>query len=192
MADDEVDQDEQGSGRESHRERTARMRVVSAMALELVGLGASDLGHVPLSPELAEAVRDGARFTKNARARQLRRIAGLLRMTDAAPIAEALQELRTGRGVRSKREQGYERWRTNLLGGGDPAMTAFVAAHPHADVQALRTHVRNATRDPASPRGKAAARELLRAIRALGETLEQTPSEVSADEEPSGEEPADD
>lgn len=184
MAQDDLDGDEdEGSGRESSRERSARMRALSAMALTLVGLGASELVHVPLSPELAEAVRDGQRFTKNARARQLRRIAGLLRVADTAPIAEALRELETGRGARSKREQAYERWRTSLLGGGDPAMTAFVAAHPHADVQALRTLVRNASRDPASPRGKAASRDPLRMVRQLGERASPMPASEGADDD---------
>lgn len=191
MAQDDLDgdEDDEGSGRESSRERSARMRAFSAMALVLVNMGASELVHVPLSPELAEAVRDGQRFTKNARARQLRRIAGLLRMTDTAPITDALRELETGRGARSKREQAYERWRTSLLGGGDPAMTAFVAAHPHADVQALRQLVRNASRDPASPRGKAAARDLLRMVRALGESatpVAATPDDADDADAPDG------
>ena len=41
-------------------------------------------------------------------------------------------------------------------------------------MQALRQHVRNATKAPESPRGKGASRELLRAIRALGETAAGT------------------
>lgn len=181
VADDEPE--EEGTGRESHRERSARMRVLSRMAITLIGLGTSELGRIPMSPDLAEAVREGQRFTKNARARQLRRIAGFLRQSEVEPIAEALRELETGRGARSKREQAYERWRNSLLEGGDPAMTSFVAAHPGADVQVLRQHVRNATKDPASPRGKAAARELLRAIRTLGESVSETPEVTATSDE---------
>jgi ribosome-associated protein len=109
-------------------------------------------------------------------------------MADTGPIADALHELETGRGARSKREQAYERWRTSLLGGGDPAMTAFVAAHPHADVQALRTLVRNASRDPASPRGKAASRDLLRMVRSLGESASPVRARAS-DDDPSDDTP---
>jgi ribosome-associated protein len=168
------DDDDLGSARESSRERSARMREIAAIANKLVKLQPAQLANVPLSEELAEAVADGQRFTKNALARQLRRIAGLLRATELAPIEAALREIETGRGVRSRREQTYEHWRTRLLEGGDAELTAFVAAHPGADVQVLRQHVRNATKAPESPRGKGAARELLRAIRALGEAATST------------------
>jgi len=157
--------------RESHREKTARMRDIAALARALIKLGTAQLANVPMSEDLAQAVADCQRFTKNARARQLRRIGALLRASELAPIEAAMHEIETGRGVRSRREQTYEHWRARLLEGGDAAMTAFVAAHPGADVQALRQHVRNAIKAPESPRGKGAARELLRGIRAVGETV---------------------
>jgi len=168
-ADEDDDDHDVEPARESSRERSARMRDIAAMVNALVKLQPAQLETVPLSEELAEAVADGQRFTKNARARQLRRIAGLLRATELAPIEAALREIETGRGVRSRREQTYEHWRMRLLEGGDAELTAFVAAHPGADAQVLRQHVRNATKDPESPRGKGASRELLRAIRAIGD-----------------------
>jgi ribosome-associated protein len=179
------DDAEPESTRESYREKSARMRDIAALAHALIKLVPAQLANVPLSEELAQAVVDCQRFTKNARARQLRRIGALLRMSELAPIEAAMHEIETGRGVRSRREQTYEHWRARLLEGGDAAMTAFVAAHPGADVQALRQHVRNATKAPESPRGKGAARELLRAIRALGETAAGTsvPDEDVADDD---------
>lgn len=180
---DEPDDDDASGSRESSRERSARMRAVAAIANALVKLGPSQLATVPLDEDLAFAVTECQRFTKNARARQLRRIGGLLRLVDTAPIEAALQEIATGRGARSKREQSYEHWRTRLLEGGDAAMTAFVAAHPGADVQVLRQHVRNAVRGAETPRGKAAARDLLRAIRALGETAAGGTTDGERDEE---------
>lgn len=166
---DDVDGEPEGEARESHRERTIRMRAISHLALTLVKLIPSQLARMELPEDLAVAVAECQRFTKNARARQLRRIGGILRSLDTVPIEAALRELETGRGERSKREQSYEQTRTRLLEGGDPAMTAYVAANPGADVQSLRQLVRNATRDPASPRGKGASRDLLRMIRQLGE-----------------------
>lgn len=148
------------------------MRAIALLANRLVGLKPGVLAAVPLPPELDEAVRACQGFTKNARARQLRRIGSLLRSTELAPIEAAMREIETGRGERSRREQSYEHWRVRLLKEGDSAMTAFVRAHPGADVQALRQHVRVAVREPESPRGKGAARELLRAIRMLGEAVQ--------------------
>lgn len=165
----EQGEDAEAPARESHRERSARMRHVARLAHTLVGTKPSMLATMSLPPEIAEAVLACQGFTKNARARQLRRIAGLLRAAELAPIEAAVREAETGRGERSRREQGYEHWRTRLLEGGAPAMTAFVAAHPGADVQVLRQRVRAALAAPESPRGKGAARELLRIIRALGE-----------------------
>jgi ribosome-associated protein len=161
--------EDEGLGRESHRERTIRMRAIAALANTLVGMKPPQLAAVGLPEEIAEAVVACRGFKKNARARQLRRIGGLLRAADLAPIEAGVREAQTGKGERSRREQSYEIWRTQLLTGGGAAMTAFVTAHPSADVQALRQRVRTATREPESPRGKGAARELLRMIRDLGE-----------------------
>ena len=169
MAEHDDPEEPGDSSRASHRETSARMRAIALLANRLVGLKPGVLASVPLTPELDEAVRACQGFTKNARARQLRRIGSLLRATDLAPIEAAMREIETGRGERSRHEQSYEHWHVRLLKEGDPAMTAFVRAHPSADVQALRQHVRMAVREPESPRGKGAARELLRAIRALGE-----------------------
>ncbi|MFO0631818.1 MAG: ribosome biogenesis factor YjgA [Nannocystaceae bacterium] len=163
------DDDDDARRRPSHRETAARMKAIALLARALVGLDRSALAHVPLPEAVAAEVVFCQSLRKNALARQLRRIAGLLRGIELAPIEAAMHELETGRGERSRREQVYEHWRTRLLTEGDGAMTAFVAAFPDADVQGLRQRVRLATREPQSARGKGASRELLRAIRALGE-----------------------
>jgi ribosome-associated protein len=185
VADDDGEpQDDDGEGaRESYREKTVRMRAVAALARALVGMNAAQLATIPLEPDLREAVVACQSFRKNALARQLRRIGSLLRSVELEPIERAVAEVQSGRGERSRREQSYEHARTRLLQGGDAAMTAFVAAHPGADVQALRQHVRTALRDPESDRGKRASRELLRAIRALGDAARETPAEPSTGED---------
>lgn len=189
---DSPEGEDEGLGRESHRERTIRMRAIAALANTLVGMKPPQLAAVGLPEEIAEAVVACQGFKKNARARQLRRIGGLLRAADLAPIEAGVREAQTGKGERSRREQTYEIWRTQLLTGGGPAMTAFVAAHPGADVQALRQRVRMATREPESPRGKGAARELLRMIRVLGEATlaaKLTATEASTDEPDADDDP---
>ena len=185
--------EDEGLGRESHRERTIRMRAIAALANTLVGMKPPQLAAVGLPEEIAEAVVACQGFKKNARARQLRRIGGLLRAADLAPIEAGVREAQTGKGERSRREQTYEIWRTQLLTGGGAAMTAFVTAHPGADVQALRQRVRMATREPESPRGKGAARELLRMIRVLGEATlaAKLAGAASSADEPDADEPDD-
>lgn len=168
--DDDDDALEEG-GRESNRSKAARMKVIADLVKALVEMKPAQLDKMPLPDDVMDEVRACQGFTKNARARQLRRIGSLLRTIDTDPIAAAVRELETGRGERSRREQSYERWRARLLAEGDPALAAFLREQPQADAQALRTLVRVAAREPETARGKRASRELLRAIRALGEAV---------------------
>lgn len=158
-----------GAEQETRTQRAARMKRLAAIAQTLVGLKPTELAILPLPAEISEAVVACRGFTKNAHARQLRRIAGLLRTIDMEPVVAALREQQTGRGERSRREKEHERWRARLLEEGPEAMTAFVAQHPGVDVQGLRQRVRAALAKPESVRAKGAARELLRMIRAASE-----------------------
>ena len=169
MIDD--DDEPEDRGRESNRSKAARMKLVETLARALVDMQPVQLAKVPLPEDLREAVVACQGFTRNARARQLRRIGGLLRAVDTEPIAAAVREVQTGRGERSRREQSYEHWRTRLVQGGDSALTELVRAYPNADAQVLRNYVRAVVKAPESPRGKRASRELLRAIRTLGEAV---------------------
>ncbi len=167
---DDDDNDAVGEGgRESNRSKAARMKVIADLVRAVVDMKPAQLDRVPLPADVLEAVRACQGFTKNARARQLRRIGGLLRAIDIEPIAAAVREFQTGRGERSCREQSFEHWRMRLLQDGDGALAEFVRAFPSADAQVLRTLVRVAVREPETARGKRSSRELLRAIRALGE-----------------------
>lgn len=183
MVDDDEEPEE--SGRESHRSKAARMKVIETLVRALVDMQPSQLAHVPLPEDIREAVVACQGFTRNARARQLRRIGALLRSVDAEPIAAAVREVQTGRGERSRREQSYEHWRTRLVQGGDGALTEFVRAFPAADAQVLRNYVRVVVKEPESPRGKRASRELFRAVRALGEAAigEATTGEAAPGED---------
>jgi ribosome-associated protein len=127
----------------------------------------------PFDASLREAIADAQRFVKNARVRQIRRVAQLLR--EACPIEE-LHAALAGRTVEARakqeREQLSEAWRARLLEQGDAALTELMAAHPSADRQRLRQLIRQASRTPPDARSKRASTSLLRAVRAL---LEATP-----------------
>ncbi|HWB74571.1 MAG TPA: ribosome biogenesis factor YjgA [Nannocystaceae bacterium] len=178
MVDDEDEPED--SGRESNRSKAARMKVIETMVRAMVDMQPAVLATLPLPEDIHEAVVACQGFTRNARARQLRRIGALLRTVDNAPIAAAIREVQTGRGERSRREQSYEHWRTRLLQGGDAALTELVRTYPDADAQVLRNYVRVAAKEPESPRGKRASRELFRAIRALGEAAANAPTDEDA------------
>jgi ribosome-associated protein len=169
VAEDGVPDDEGGSDRVSYRERSEQANAIAELALLLVGMKPAQLAAMPLSPELAGAVEQCQAFRKNARARQLRLIAKLLRQVDHEELRRAVTQVVQRKGARSKREKVYETWRERLLTEGDPALGEFLECHRDADAQRLRQLVRVAGRDPASGKGKHAARELFRMIRDLGE-----------------------
>ena len=126
----------------------------------------------PFDAPLREAILDSQRFLKNARSRQIRRVAQLMREA-GAPIEE-LREALQGRTreikAKEERERLSEVWRTRLLERGDAALSEFVAAYPSADRQRLRQLIRQAGRTPPDPRSKRAATSLIRAVRALLES----------------------
>jgi ribosome-associated protein len=125
----------------------------------------------PFDDQLRQAIVDSQRFLKNARSRQIRRVAQLMR--EAGPIEE-LREALQGRTreikAKEERERLSEVWRARLLERGDAALSEFVAAYPSADRQRLRQLIRQAGRVPPDPRSKRAATSLIRAVRALLES----------------------
>jgi ribosome-associated protein len=130
----------------------------------------------PFDATLREAIADAQRFVKNARVRQIRRVAQLLR--EVGPIAELHAALagRTAEArAKQEREQLSEVWRARLLEQGDAALNELMAAHPSADRQHLRQLIRQASRTPPDARSKRASTSLLRAVRAL---LEATPEPI--------------
>lgn len=125
----------------------------------------------PFDERLREAILDSQRFVKNARSRQIRLVAQLMR--EAAPIEE-LREALQGRTreikAKEERERLSEVWRARLLERRDAALAELVLAYPSADRQRLRQLIRQASRTPPDPRSKRAATELIRAVRTLLES----------------------
>lgn len=129
----------------------------------------------PFDDVLRQAITDVQRMVKSARARQVRKVAQLLR--GAGPIEE-LREAIEGRtpGIAEKqaREQATEAWRARLLEQADVALTQFVEAYPAADRQHLRQLVRQSSRTPPDARSKRAATTLFRAVNAILKNAEES------------------
>ena len=127
------------------------------------------LPNPPFDETLRKAVADAQRFEKNARSRQIRRVAQLLRELDGA--FSDLQDALEGRTPAQRAQQALERrcedWRTRLIGDGDPALAEFCDAHPGGDRQRIRQLARQARRTPPDARSKRAATALIREIRPL-------------------------
>ena len=91
-------------------------------------------------------------------------IGKLMRSIDPEPVRAALDEVQGHAATARARHRRVEQWRDRLL-GDDQALTEFAREHAHADLQALRTLIRNARREIAANREPHAQRALFRALR---------------------------
>ena len=149
----------------SKTRRKQEMHALQALGVALVELAPGQLDRIELPEPLAAAVHEAQRITSHeGRRRQLQYIGKLMRSVDAEPIRAALEELQGSAATVRARHRRLEQWRERLL-GDDSALTEFAREHAHADLQALRTLIRNARREIAANREPHAQRALFRALR---------------------------
>jgi len=149
----------------SKTQRKREMHALQALGAALVELPLSQLEALPLPEELAAAVREARRIASHeAKRRHLQYIGRLMREIDAEPVRAALEDLRGASGAARARHRRIEQWRDRLL-ADDGALTEFAREHAHADLQALRTLIRNARAEIAANRAPHAQRALFRALR---------------------------
>ncbi|MDH5672940.1 MAG: DUF615 domain-containing protein [Myxococcales bacterium] len=152
------------SERPSRSELKRRAAEVSRLAERLAELPERDLDAIVADDEVREAIAQCRPLRKNARSRQLRLIAKLLRASDRGPIEAGLSQLEGKHRKRVRREHEQEAWRQRLLSEGDRALDELVELYPEADRNHLRTLIRSARKEPPSPRSKHASREILRSL----------------------------
>jgi ribosome-associated protein len=147
-----------------------------ALALQTLGQELSALSDDRLAAiDLPEALRDALRTyqrtrTHEGRRRQLQYVGKLMRHVDPAPLREAVAAATLGSARETWRLHEAERWRAALI-ADDDALTRWLAEHPQADAQHLRSLVRAARRDAASlavgARQPRSHRELFQQLRPL-------------------------
>jgi len=139
-----------------------------ALGIALLAFPDERLLALGLAEPLLDAIRAGRCITAHeARRRQLQLIGKLMRGADIEPIREAVAAAKLGPARDSLALHRAERWRAELV-AGDDATTRYAAGHPRADLQQLRTLVRNARKDAAAApeqRSGRAFRELFKFIR---------------------------
>ena len=154
------------------RPSKTRMKQLShelqALGEALVELPLDRIEAMPLPESLLEAIRELRRTRSHeGRRRQMQFIGKLMRTVDAEPIREAVAQMQLGRAQDSLALHEAERWRAELI-ASDDAATRWIAAHPDADAQQLRSLVRSARKDasgtPESRNGRA-YRDLFQFIR---------------------------
>lgn len=164
---DASDRKDSVAGPVSKTRRKQEMHELQALGAALVELAEVRLRSLPLDDDLREAVLQARRISSHeARRRQLQYIGRLMRDVDPAPIRAALEALEGSSAEATARHRRREQLRDRLL-ADDGALTDFLAAHPLADAQALRTLIRNARREQKEGRPPRAFRELFRTLKSL-------------------------
>lgn len=144
-----------------------QMHELQDLGAELVALGKDQLAQLDIPESLREAIREMGRINKfGAQRRQMQYIGKLMRGVETEPI---IAKLNTWKGV-SRSHVAYthllERWRERLL-ESDAALTELLAAHPGADVQHLRTLIRNAQKEKEAGKPPKNFRDIYQLLREL-------------------------
>lgn len=161
----ESDQPEQEEISRSQRKRD--VEALQEIGERLVTLNVSQLGQLDLPDNLRDAVKEAKRLTANGAIRRQKQYIGkLMRNIDPAPIVAKFAEWDGSSREQAAKFHQLERWRDRLL-ADDKAISDLVLAHPRADVQRLRTLVRNAHKEAAAGRPPKSSRELFKELRLL-------------------------
>jgi ribosome-associated protein len=151
----------------SKTRRKREMHELQALGAALAALSEAQLKSMALAEDLLGALLEAKRIKSHeAKRRQMQYIGRLMRDIDPAPIRSRLAEIEGNSAQATARHRRLEAWRERLL-GDDEALTAFAAEHPGADLQALRTLIRNARKEASLGRPPRAYRELFRVLKDL-------------------------
>ena len=149
----------------SKSRRKADAHSLQALGAELVALNRNQLAQVELPEALRDAVQAAQRIRAHeGRRRQLQYIGKLMRDVDAAPIRTKLEGWKSISVEETARLHLIERWRERLL--DDPAaLQALADDFPQAQLQPLRTLIRNAQRERAQQKPPKSYRALFQLLR---------------------------
>ena len=149
----------------SKTKRKQEMTALQSLGAQLVDLPEAQIAEMPLEENLRDAVLEAKRIRSHeAKRRQMQYIGRLMREIDPGPLRERLEAITGHSAQAAARHRRLEAWRERLL-SDDEALTAFAAEHPGADLQALRTLIRNTRKEQKEAKPPRAFRELFRLIK---------------------------
>jgi len=150
--------------------KTARKRQMTALqdlGEVLVDLSKERLAQIPMSEDLRDALKEYKRLSANeARRRQMQYIGKIMRGEDIGPIQEKIDQFHGSSAAETAKLHLIERLRNQLI-EKDDAITIFLEKYPHADVQQIRTLVRNTRKEFELKKPPKSFRELFQAIKAV-------------------------
>src|SRR6185503_19910434 len=149
----------------SRTKKKLQAEELQKLGAALVALPAVTLDALELPAELLAAVREAQRITSHVgRRRQVQFIGKVMRRIDPDPVRAAVAAIAGQPAAASARQKRLEQWRERLI-ADDAALTDFASEHAGADLQAMRTLIRNARKEIAESRPPRAQRELFRVLR---------------------------
>jgi ribosome-associated protein len=156
----------------SKTRRKQAMQELQELGEALVELNNEKLARLNLPETLLDAVVAARKITAHGgRRRQMQYIGKLMRGVDEAPIRTQLEIWNGDQRQETAELHRLENWRKRLV-EDDTALPDFLDAHPDADVQRLRTLIRNARKEATGNSPPRNNRELFRVLR---EILHQVP-----------------
>lgn len=163
-AHDPADED----GRPSRTRRKLDDQALQALGEALVGVGAEKLAELALPERLHEAIVEARAISRfGARRRQMQYIGRLMREEGDAQLIRQRLDAWNGVSVEeTARLHAIERWRARLL-EDEAALGELISTCPRADLQQLRTLIRNARREASANKPPKSSRELFQVLRAL-------------------------
>ncbi|SPP31878.1 hypothetical protein ARAF_1544 [Arsenophonus endosymbiont of Aleurodicus floccissimus] len=166
--DDNADKDEIIWVSKSEIKRDAQ--ALKKLGAELVELSKHELERIPLNDELLAAVELAQKIKREGRRRQLQFIGKLLRAQDHQPIYEALDKLKNRHNKQIAILHKLEALRNQLLKNGDNAIEDVIRLFPLADLQQLRTLIRNCKKEREANKPAKAYRQLFQYLKTLSES----------------------
>lgn len=182
-------QDDDFYDRPSKTQKKRDSHVLQSLGEDLLTLPFDRVVPLNLPDILLDAIKAAKKITAHeGRRRQMQYIGKLMRQVDPEPIREAVAAFKLGHAKDSLALHESERWRERLL-ADDNALQSFIAEHPGADIQQLRSLVRAARKDAANvpeKRSGRAFRELFQFIKAEQLRTDRG-DDAGADDEPADE-----
>ena len=149
----------------SRTKKKQQAEELQKLGVALIGLPSATLDALGLPALLLAAVRDAQRITSHgALRRQVQLIGKIMRKIDPGPVRAAVAAISSQSATARASQKRLEQWRERLI-ADDAALTQFAGEHAGADLQAMRTLIRNARKEIAESKPPRAQRELFRLIR---------------------------
>lgn len=178
---------EQEYDRPSKSQLKREMTALQKLGEELLAEPKERIKRLPLPEDVRDAILECQGIKSHeGRRRQLQYVGKKMRSLEEEEVAAVQKMIDSWRGA-SKADtaalHALERKRDKLL-KDDDALTALLTEYPHADVQQLRTLIRNARKEQAENKPPKAYREIFQVLKELqSATSSPSDSEHDAPEE---------